>query len=96
MNRGLRIAALIVVGAGMAAFVTSAHAYNWNSKSSFDTEWQTQMNRISAGRKSGVLSRAEARRLRRNLNAIAAMPYNSRAREMLSRESKEIAAAKQP
>jgi opacity protein-like surface antigen len=74
--------------------VNSAEAYNWNSKSSFGAEWNTQADRITAGRKSGVLSRAAARSFFRRHNYIATLPYNASTRAILSRESKRIAAAK--
>jgi hypothetical protein len=90
MKRIVIIAAMALIGA------TSASAYDWSSRTSFTSEWQQQSARITAGRKSGVLSRAEARMLRRELDALGDMPYNSATRVMLSRHSKRIAAYKSP
>jgi hypothetical protein len=74
--------------------VTGANAYDWTSREPFQAEWQQQHARISAGRKSGMLSRSEARLLRRELDALGEMPYGSRARDMLSKHSKKIASYK--
>jgi hypothetical protein len=88
MKRLVIFAAMSVIGA------TSAAAYDWTSKVSFSEEWQQQSARITAGRKSGVLSRAESRMLRREHNALGAMPYNAQTKLMLSQQSKRIAAYK--
>ena len=92
MRRLLVIAAVTVLSAASA--VTAASAYDWSSRQSFQAEWQQQSARISAGRKSGMLSRAEARMLRRELDRLGAMPYSIRVREMLSQHSRKIAAYK--
>jgi hypothetical protein len=84
MKRLLIVAILTVAGAG------SANAYNWNSSSSFNSEAQKQMDRISAGRKGGVLYRSEARMLRREVRSI----MNDGNRASLSKESKRINAYK--
>jgi hypothetical protein len=91
MKRCLMIAA--VAGAAVAG-ATGAAAYDRNSKTSFSEEWQTHLKRINEGRKSGVLSRAEARVLRREHNALGALPYSDSTKAKLSRESKRIAAYK--
>jgi hypothetical protein len=57
-------------------------------------EWQQQAARIKDGRRSGMLSRLEARVLQRELDAIGGMPFSPSTREMLSQHSKKIAAYK--
>lgn len=87
---------VITTVAVMAATTTidSARAYDWSSRTAFTAEWQQQSARIKDGQRSGMLARAEARMLRRELDALGGMTYNSKTREMLSRHSKKIAAYK--
>jgi predicted acylesterase/phospholipase RssA len=95
IKRRSTVAAITLIS-GTAIGALNAGAYDYSSKSAFLEEWQQQYARVAAGRKSGVLSRAEARMLRRELDALGAMGYNSKSRDMLSRHSKKIAAYKSP
>jgi hypothetical protein len=73
---------------------TNASAFDWSSRSSFMTEWNQQMTRIADGRKSGRLSKDEARMLRRELETVGEMTPGTKACTMLSEHSKKIAAHK--
>ena len=93
MKRTLIVATLLV---GFAIVSTKANAYDWTSRASYTAEWQQQSARITDGRRSGMLSKAEARMLRRELAALGELPYNAKTRDMLSKHSKRIAAYKSP
>ena len=92
MKRLLVITTIAIVGATTA--FDSASAYDWSSRTAFTAEWQQQSARIKDGQRSGMLARAEARMLRRELDRLGGMPFNSKTREMLSQHSKKIAAYK--
>ena len=92
MKQVVRVAAISVIGALSAS--GGAQAYDWSSRTAFMAEWQQQSIRIQDGRRSGMLSRAEARMLRRGLDALGGMPFNTATSEMLSQHSKKIAAYK--
>jgi hypothetical protein len=93
MKRLILIATLIALGSASVGS-TSASAFDWSSRASFMSEWQQQMARIADGRRSGMLSKAEARMLRRELEAVGEMSPGSKACTMLSEHSKKIASYK--
>ena len=91
----IRLFALAAIATVCSSTVSQrASAYDWSSRSAFMTEWQQQSTRIKDGRRSGMLSRAEARMLRRELDVLAGMPFNSTTCDMLSQHSKKIASYK--
>ena len=69
---------------------TSASAFNWKSRSAYNAEMRQQTARIVDGRRSGALSAREHGMDRRQLNRISTMGYNSTAKRMLSRHSKQV------
>jgi hypothetical protein len=86
----MKIAVLAAV-AGLTAGCTSAGAYDYNSRASYQAEMRRQHDRIMAGRRSGALSPTEYRGVRDNLKRIGQMGYNSTSRVMLSQHSKTVA-----
>jgi hypothetical protein len=93
MMRLIALAAVITLGtAGVGA--TTASAFDWSSRSSFMAEWNQQMARINEGRRSGMLSKSEARMLRRELEVVGEMAVGTKACTMLSEHSKKIASYK--
>jgi hypothetical protein len=93
MKRIIATAAFIALSSACLGS-TSASAFDWSSRSSFMAEWKQQMARIADGRRSGMLSKAEARMLRRELEAVGGMPAGTKACTMLSEHSKKIASYK--
>jgi hypothetical protein len=93
MKRLLAIATLIALGCASVG-TTGANAFDWSSRTAFMGEWNQQMARIADGRRSGMLSKSEARMLRRELEAVGAMKPGMQACTMLSEHSKKIASYK--
>jgi hypothetical protein len=93
MKRLIAITAVIIVGS-VSIGTTTASAFDWSSRSSFMTEWNQQMARIADGRKSGMLSKSEARMLRRELATVGGMSPGTKACTLLSEHSKKIASYK--
>ena len=69
---------------------TTADAFNWRSRVSFNHEVARQHARITDGRARHSLTRAEAIRLHRDVRLIAASRYVRATKLRLSRESKVI------
>jgi hypothetical protein len=93
MKRLFTIASCIALGS-LSFGSTTVRAFDWSSRTSFMTEWNQQMARIADGRRSGMLSKAEARMLRRELEAVGEMSPSTQACTMLSEHSKKIASYK--
>jgi hypothetical protein len=93
MKHLFAIAATIALGS-VGVGSTGANAFDWSSRTSFMAEWTQQMARIADGRKSGMLSKAEARMLRRELETVGEMLPGIKACSMLSEHSKKIASYK--
>jgi hypothetical protein len=93
MRKLIVLAALVAFGS-ISVGSTSASAFDWSSRSAFMAEWKQQMARIADGRRSGMLSKAEARMLRRELESVGEMKPGTQACTMLSEHSKKIASYK--
>jgi hypothetical protein len=93
MKRLFAIATFIALGS-ISFGTTSVHAFDWSSRAAFTAEWNQQMARIADGRRSGMLSKAEARMLRRELAMVGNMSPGTRACTLLSEHSKKIASYK--
>jgi hypothetical protein len=93
MKRLFAVATLIALGS-ISVGTTSANAFDWSSRAAFMGEWKQQMTRIADGRRSGMLSKGEARMLRQELEAVGEMKPGMQACTMLSEHSKKIASYK--